>query len=124
MTLCGFADDKSVKKQLEDLRNELISENEERLLDEESKRAEQKEQIQELKKRISDFEKREKQRIAAPPVVQRRQPTTANQTFYQSVSAIFPDQNPQQRTPSARIRARTSQDAANAKIKTQTQNDN
>ncbi len=57
--LCGLVDDESVKKELRNLRKELISENEERILEEKWKRAEQRDQLDLLRSRINEIERRE-----------------------------------------------------------------
>jgi lipid A disaccharide synthetase len=60
-SLFGLVNDESMKKQIEDLRKELISENEERLLDEKWKRSEQRDQIDQLKSKISELERKQLQ---------------------------------------------------------------
>jgi hypothetical protein len=58
-SLFGLCDEETVKKQLEELRKDLISENEERLLEEKWKRSEQRDQIDLLKSRLRDMEKKQ-----------------------------------------------------------------
>jgi len=58
-TLFGLGNDASVKKQLEILRKDIFSQNEERLLVEKHKHAEQNRLIDMLRNRLSDIERRE-----------------------------------------------------------------
>ena len=106
MALYGFVAEESVMKKLVDLRNKLISEYEEKLIDEKWKRAEQREEIQALKKRISDIEKRDQQRMAARRIVQRQRRITYRRIYYppSQVVQIVPGRpNQQQGTPSTRV---------------------
>ena len=58
-SLFGLMDEESVKTELKKLREDLISQNEERLLEEKWKRSEQRDQIDILRTRIRDLERRQ-----------------------------------------------------------------
>ena len=59
--LCGLVGEEAFKKQLENVRKEIIAENEERILDEKYKRMEQKDQIDHLRSKIQQLERKQNQ---------------------------------------------------------------
>ncbi len=89
-TLFGLVDDESVKKQLHELRKEVIYEIEVRLIDEKWKRSEQRDQIDLLKSRIRELEKKQMNsnfffkdkylyhNLPVAPRIVQRQPTAFN----------------------------------------------
>ncbi|CBY11619.1 unnamed protein product [Oikopleura dioica] len=133
-TLFGLVDDESVKKQLQELRKELINENEERLIDEKWKRSEQRDQIALLKSRIRELEKKQ---MNAPRILQRQptafhgqhiMPTTGHFTVVPtSQQRVQPTGIPVVRQPSSaeleqRVRNAATRVAHNVKTTTKTEN--